>query len=126
MLSRHSTILVALVTLIGATAVGEASRHAPPATTIVRVSSGTPGHEVRFRGVLLILGQPMQLVEQATPFEVRSDRRLVFAAFEPAGSMGILRLELNSDTPDPAVITAPRVMVGQQIGGVATEFVQGY
>jgi hypothetical protein len=28
--------------------------------------------------------------------------------------------------PEPAVVTALRVMVGRHIGGVATEFVQGY
>jgi hypothetical protein len=38
----------------------------------------------------------------------------------------MLRLELVSDTPEPAVVIVPRVMVGHRIGGVATEFVQGY
>jgi hypothetical protein len=45
----------------------------------------------------------------------------MFAAFEPAGPEGMLRLELISDTPEPAVVTARRVMVGHRIGGVATE-----
>jgi hypothetical protein len=127
MLSRHSITLGTLVALIGATVVGATSQGAPTAATMVRVSSGTPGHEVRVRGVLLVLGQPMELVEQATPFEFRSDSRLVFAAFEPAGPETMLRLELMiSGTPEPAVVTAPRVMVGQRIGGVATDFVQGY
>jgi hypothetical protein len=94
--------------------------------TVVRVTSGTPGHEVRFRGVLLVLGQPMRLVEQTTPFEFRSDQELVLGAFEPTGSVAMLRLELISRTPAPAAITAPRVIVGQRLGGVATEFVQGY
>jgi hypothetical protein len=93
---------------------------------MVRVSSGTPGREVDVRGVLLVLGQPMQVVAQATPFEFRSRGRLVFAAFEPAAAEAMLRLELVSDTPTPAVVIAPRVMVGHRIGGVATEFVQGY
>jgi hypothetical protein len=93
---------------------------------VVRISSGIPGLEVPVRGVLLVLGQPMQLVEQSTPFELRSDRRLVFAAFEPAKPEAMLRLELISDLPEPAAVTAPRVMVGHRIGGVATEFVQGY
>lgn len=126
MLLRHSIVLGIVVTLIGATAVGATRQSAPTAATVVRLRSGTPGHEVRFRGVLLVLGQPMQVVEQATPFEFQSDRRLVFAAFEPAELEGMLQLELISDTPLPAVVTAPRVMVGQRIGGVASEFVQGY
>ena len=126
MLSRHSITLAILLTFIGATGTDAASSLAPSSPTVVRVSSGTPGHEVRFRGVLLVLGQPMQVVEQATPFEFRSNGKLVFGAFEPTGPEAMLRLTLISDTPEPAVVTAPRVMVGQQIGGVATEFVQGY
>lgn len=126
MLSRQSIILGIVVTLVGATVMGATSRGAPTPATVVRVTSGTPGHEVRFRGVLLVMGQPMQLVEQATPFEFRSKGELVLGAFEPAGAGAMLRLELLSDTPEPAVITAPRVIVGQRLGGVATEFVQGY
>jgi hypothetical protein len=119
---RHS---IALVVLLVFTAADADSQHRL-AGTVVRVSSGTPGHEVGIRGVMLVLGQPMQLVEHTTPFEFRADRPLVFAAFEPASSEVMLRLELISNTPQRAVVTAPRVMVGQRIGGVATEFVQGY
>jgi hypothetical protein len=119
---RHS---IALVVLLVFTAADADSQHRP-AGTVVRVSSGTPGHEVGIRGVMLILGRPMQLVEHTTPFEFRADRPLVFAAFEPAHPEVMLRLELISNTPERAVVTAPRVMVGQRIGGVATEFVQGY
>ena len=50
----------------------------------------------------------------------------MLGAFEPQGRGPLLRLELISDYPRPAVVTAPRVMVGRGIGGVATEFVQGY
>jgi hypothetical protein len=114
-----------LVTLIAATVVGETARSSG-SPNVLRVTSGTPGHEVRFRGVLLVLGQPMRLVEQTTPFEYRSDRELVLGAFEPTDSAAMLRLELVSQTPMPAVVTAPRVIVGQRLGGVATEFVQGY
>jgi hypothetical protein len=120
---RHSIALVVLFALPAAEADGH---HGPGPATVVRVSSGTPGHEVDVRGVMLVLGEPMQLVEHTTPFEFRADLPLVFAAFEPASSEVMLRLELISDTPEPAVVTAPRVMVGQRIGGVATEFVQGY
>jgi hypothetical protein len=120
---RHSIALVVLLTLTAADADGD---HGPASATVVRVGSGTPGHEVGIRGVMLVLGQPMQVVEHTTPFEFRADGPLVFAAFEPFHSGAMLRLELISDTPEPAVVTAPRVMVGQRIGGVATEFVQGY
>jgi hypothetical protein len=120
---RHSLAIVVLLALTAAKADGQ---QRPAAATVVRVSSGTPGHEVGIRGVMLVLGQPMQVVEHTTPFEFRADRPLVFAAFEPARSEVMLRLELMSDTPERAVVTAPRVMVGQRIGGVATEFVQGY
>jgi hypothetical protein len=125
MLSRQWMALV-LVTLGGATVAGSTSRVATTTPTVVRVTSGTPGHEVRFRGVVLILGQPMQVVQQVTPFEFRSEGELVLGAFEQAGPGPMLRLELRSETPVPAVITAPRVLVGQRVGGVATEFVQGY
>jgi hypothetical protein len=125
-LSHRAIVLGTLVTLISATAGEATSQSAPMPATVVRITSGTPGHEVRVRGVLLVFGQPMQVVEQATPFEFRSARPLVFAAFEPAELEGMLRLELLSQTPEPAVITAPRVLVGQRIGGVASEFVQGY
>lgn len=125
MLSRRSTALGIFITLIGAAVVGATARN-ESLPTVVRVTSGTPGHEVRFRGVPLVLGQPMRLVEQTTPFEFRSDQELVLGAFEPTGSAAMLRLELISETPAPAVITAPRVIVGQRLGGVATEFVQGY
>jgi hypothetical protein len=120
---RHSIALVVLLALTAAEANGQ---DGPAPATVIRVSSGTPGHEVGIRGVMLVLGQPMRLVEHATPFEFRADRPLVFAAFEPAQSEVMLRLELISNTPERAVVTAPRVMVGQRIGGVATEFVQGY
>ena len=117
---------IALIVLLGFTAAEADSQHRPDSATVVRVSSGTPGHEVGIRGVMLVLGQPMRLVEHTTPFEFRADRPLVFAAFEPVHSEVMLRLELISNTPERAVVTAPRVMVGQRIGGVATEFVQGY
>jgi len=51
---------------------------------------------------------------------------LEVSAFEPTGSEANLTLELVSAVPEPATVTAPRVMVGQRVGGVATEFVQGY
>jgi hypothetical protein len=120
---RRSLALAVLLALTAAEADGH---HRPAAATVIRVNSGTPGHEVGIRGVILFLNQPMQLVEHATPFEFRADRPLVFAAFEPVHAEVMLRLELISNTPERAVVTAPRVMVGQRIGGVATEFVQGY
>jgi hypothetical protein len=103
-----------------------AQDHSTPSGTVLRVASATPGHEVPFRGVLLVLGQPMRIVDEVTPFEFRSEGALVLGAFEGQGEGPLLRLELTSNYPEPAVITAPRVMVGQQVGGVATEFVQGY
>jgi hypothetical protein len=123
--SRRAVALGIFITLVGATLVW-ASARTGSSPTLVRVTSGTPGHEIRFRGVLLVLRQPMRLVEQTTPFEFRSDRELVLGAFEPAGPPAMLRLELVSETPAPAAVTAPRVIVGQRLGGVATEFVQGY
>jgi hypothetical protein len=126
MLPRRSLALGVLVTFLSVSAVAAASRYAHGFPTVVRIDSGTPGREVHFRGVLLVQGQPMQLVEQATPYEFRSDGRLVFGAFEPTVPASMLRLQLISAAPEPAVVTAPRVMLGQQIGGVATDFVQGY
>lgn len=123
---HRSLPLGILVTILSVSAVAAASRLPRGFPTVVRIESGTPGREVHFRGVLLVQGEPMRLVEQATPYEFRSDGRLVFGAFEPTVSAAMLRLELNSATPEPAVVTAPRVMLGQQIGGVATDFVQGY
>jgi hypothetical protein len=93
---------------------------------VLRVTSGTPGHEVRFRRVLLVFGQPMRVIEQATPFQFEPEGALVLGAFEPQEQGPLLRLELISNFPVPAAVTAPRVMVGQRVGGVATEFVQGY
>jgi hypothetical protein len=122
--TRLTLILAALITVAGTSALRASGQGST--RTIVRVSSATPGQEVRIQGVLLVHGRPMRVVEQATPFEFRADRPLVFAAFEPASPGPLLRLELTSDTPEPAAVTAPRVMVGRQIGGVATEFVQGY
>jgi hypothetical protein len=126
MLSLQPSALAILLTIIGATATDATISREPGSPTVLRIVCGTPGHEVRFRGVLLVLGQPMRVVEQATPFEFRSNERLVFGAFEPTKPEAMLRLTLISDAPEPAVVTAPRVMVGQQIGGVATDFVQGY
>jgi hypothetical protein len=103
-----------------------ASARAAPSSAVLRVTSGAPGHEVRFRGVLLVPGQPMRVIEQTTPYELRATGDLVLAAFEPAVAGPLLRLEWISDYPVPAVITSPRVMVGRRVGGVATEFVQGY
>ena len=118
--------LIAAVTLGGAAEAPSRDGSRPPGLSVLRVTSGTPGHEVRVRGVLLLAGQPMRLVDQSTPFEYRSEGEMTFAAFEPVGTPAPLTLELVSATPEPAVVTAPRVMVGQRIGGVATEFVQGY
>ena len=69
--------------------------------------------------------RPMEMIEKSTPYEFRADSDLAFAAFEAAES-GMLRLEVVSATPESAVIMGARVMVGHRIGGVATEFVQGY
>jgi hypothetical protein len=76
--------------------------------------------------VLLVLGQPMRVVEQATPFQFESEGALVLGAFEPQEQGPLLRLELISNFPVLAAVTAPRVMAGQRVGGVATEFVQDY
>ena len=116
-------VLLTAATLLGASPVVEAD---PVPATVLRVTSGTPGHEVRFRGVLLVLGRPMRVIEQATPFQFQSEGELVLGAFEPQERGPLLRLELISNFPEPAAVTAPRVMVGQRVGGVATEFVQGY
>lgn len=126
MLSRRSIALTGAVTLIAAATTGATPRNDASAETVVRLISGTPGIEVPVRGVLLLLDEPMQVIQKSTPFELRSDRRLVFAAFEPAAPEAMLRLELVSGDAEPAKITAPRVMVGRRIGGVASEFVQGY
>jgi hypothetical protein len=126
MFSRFLLGLIAAVTLGEATAAPSRDNSPPLGLSLLRVTSGIPGHEVRVRGVLLLAGQPMRLVEQSTPFEFRSEAEMTFAAFEPVGAAATLTLELVSATPEPAVVTAPRVMAGQRIGGVATEFVQGY
>jgi hypothetical protein len=126
MFSRSLLGLIAALTLGGATAASSRDGAGVPGLSVLRVTSGTPGHEARVRGVLLFAGQPMRLVEHSTPFELRSEGELAFAAFEPIGMTATLTLEVVSAVPEPAVVTAPRVMVGQRIGGVATEFVQGY
>ena len=116
--------LLASATLLGADgsdAVMSAGRDA-----VVHLSSTRPGREVRFQGVMLVAGRPMRVIEGVTPFEWRSDRPLIFAAFEPTGADSLLRLTLRSDTPEPAIVTGARVMVGRRIGGVAEEFVQPY
>jgi hypothetical protein len=54
-----------------------------PSPAVLRVTSGVPGREVRFRGVLLVPGEPMQVIEQTTPYELRATDDLVLGAFEP-------------------------------------------
>jgi hypothetical protein len=125
MLWRPFGIYLAAAVLVGTTDTLAQDSAAPPAT-VLRVASATPGHEVRFRGVLLVLGQPMRVVEEATPFELHSAADLVLGAFERQGQGPLLRLELISTYPEPAVVIAPRVLIGQRVGGVATEFLQGY
>ena len=44
----------------------------PESAVVVRVTSATPGHEVRVQGVLLIASGSMRVVRQSTPFEFRS------------------------------------------------------
>jgi hypothetical protein len=119
-------MLLTSAMLLGANPVAVADPVAAWPAAVLRVTSGTPGHEVRFRGVLLVLGQPMRVIEQATPFQFQSEGDLVLGAFEPQEQGPLLRLELISNFPVPAAVTAPRVMAGQRVGGVATEFVQGY
>jgi hypothetical protein len=125
MIWRRLSIQLTTAALVGTT-IALAQNHAAPSAIVFRVVSATPGHEVRFRGVLLMLGQPMQVIEDVTPFEVRAEGDLVLGAFERHQDGPLLRLEMASDYPEPTVVTAPRVMVGQRIGGVATDFVQGY
>ena len=60
------------------------------------------------------------------PFEFHSAADLVVGAFERQGQGPLLRLELISTYPEPTVVIAPRVLIGQRVGGVATDFVQGY
>jgi hypothetical protein len=119
-------MLLTVAALLGASPDVVADPVASWPTAVLRVTSGTPGHEVRFRGVLLVLGQPMRVIEQATPFQFQAEGALVLGAFEPQEQGPLLRLELISNFPVPAAVTAPRVMAGQRVGGVATEFVQGY
>jgi hypothetical protein len=126
MFMRSLCGLIAAMTFGGAAAAPPHGGSTPPGLSVLRVTSGTPGQEVRFRGVSLLARQQRRLVEQSTPFEFRSLGELTFAAFEPTGSGATLTLERVSAAPEPAIVTAPRVMVGQRIGGVATEFVQGY
>jgi hypothetical protein len=47
--------------------------------------------------------------------DVRAGEQPAGAAFEPVESAATLTLELVSGVPEPAVVTAPRVMVGQRI-----------
>jgi hypothetical protein len=74
----------------------------------------------------LVADQPMCLVERSTPFESHSSGELTLAASEPQVAGVTLRLELQTDAREPAGVTAPWVMVGVRISGVATDFVQGY
>jgi hypothetical protein len=127
MITPSLLAIAATLTLGGATATLVRNQvSAPPGAGLLRVTSGTPGHEVAVRGVLLFAGHPMRVVEQSTPFEFRAEGGLTFAAFEAVERPAMLTLELRSPTVAPAAVTAPRVMIGRRIGGVATEFVQGY
>ena len=96
MFSRSLLGLMAAVTLSGASASQSRDVSTSSGVSVLRVTSGTPGHNVPFRGVLLLAGQPMRLVEQSTPFELRSERELTFAAFEPVEPAATLTLELVS------------------------------
>jgi hypothetical protein len=80
---RRLSAPITALALLGTTTAFTIStpQHAP--TAVLRVASGTPGREVRFRGVVLVQGEPMRLVEQTTPWEFRSEGDLVLAAFEP-------------------------------------------
>jgi hypothetical protein len=66
MISRSLLGFIAAVTLGGATAAfARDAVVTSTGVTVLRVTSGTPGLKVRFRGVLLLAGQPMRLVEQS-------------------------------------------------------------
>jgi hypothetical protein len=95
-------------------------------TTLVKVSSVTLGLEVRFRGILLLPGEPMRVVEMRTPAVIRTEGPLVLGAFEPLEKGAILRLDYLVGDTIPTTVMAPRVMVGRSVGGSATAFVQGY
>jgi hypothetical protein len=120
-------VLVALPLLLtGASLPAVSGSSAPVRGVTLRVTSAIPGRQVPLRGVVLIAGEPMRLVEQPTPFELKADARVALAAFEPQDSADTLTLEMHSGTPASAKVTAHRVMMGHQIGGAATDFVQGY
>jgi hypothetical protein len=126
MLWQYSMGLLIAGALLGAGGVDWTASTGRDDDTVLHLSSSLPGREVRFQGVILVVGQPMRVVQGTTPFQWHADRPLVFAAFEPTIPDSLLRLTLESDTPEPAVVTGPRVLVGRRIGGVATEFVQPY
>ena len=61
--------IAATLTLGGATAALARNQvSATPGAGLLRVTSGTAGHEVAIRGVLLLAGHPMRVVAQSTPF----------------------------------------------------------
>jgi hypothetical protein len=90
---RHSIALVGLLAFTAAEADGQ---DGPATATVVRVSSGTPGHEVGIRGVMLVRGRPMQVVEHITPFELRADRPLVLPPSSRPTALALLEQPLGS------------------------------
>lgn len=116
--------IVAALTLAQSTPASTAGRKEP--TTLLRISSAALGLEVRFRGILLLPGEPMRVVELRTPMVIRTKAPLILAAFEPLEAGAILRLDYVGDDTIPTTVVAPRVMVGRAVGGATTAFVQGY
>lgn len=101
------------------------STHPRQAHTIV-LTSPAPGHQVRFRGIVLLPDRPMRLLNGITPFEIRVPDDVVLGAFEAEDSAATLTLDYDFGVPPDARTTSHRVMMGQAVGGVATAFVQRY
>lgn len=126
MVSLRGALAVALASLLPAL-----SSHTPTlphreGPTVIKISSAALGLEVRIRGILLMPGEPMRVVELRTPTEIRAKTPLILAAFEPLEAGAILRLDYMGDDTIPTTVVAPRVMVGRAVGGASTAFVQGY
>jgi len=128
-MTRRATLLTAVVMLGAGLSILVASEVTPqPTEYLIRVTSATPGTEVKFDAAILFrpANEPLQTFSRKTPYELRSTALATSAMFTAHGPVGI-QVELvgmqGGKQRTRSTATGHAVVVGDNVLGKAAGYI---
>jgi hypothetical protein len=131
MTKRIAFVVVAVTGLLAALAPSFGSSGTPTTEYVIRVTSDTPGQEVKFDAAILIKNQqaPLTTMTRRTPFELRSSGYAASAMFRADGDAS-LQVEVvgnqGGEQKSRSRATGRAIVVGNNVAQDAGGFIASF